>query len=257
MHETRSSRWLIWTGPLFAVLFFVVGMALEGSTPGEKASAAEIMKHFNSHQGRTLTDVFLTPLGAALIVLFASAIRARARDRDQHGAGPTVMVSGAVLLAASMLAGSTLNLALVSSSDHNQPQVAQTLNVLSNANWIPFIGGIAVFLIGAGMTTLSAKLLPAWLGWVALVVGVASLAGPGGFVGFFVTPTWILVAGILIAVRTDRSSATTPASPEQSNGAGPAAHQPSHQPSQQPLQQPSQPADAQSAATQPTAPPRT
>lgn len=204
MNDSRWRRWLIWTGPLFAVLFLVVGLVLNGSTPGDKASGAEVMKHFNSHQGRTSINAFLAPLGAALIVLFAAEIRARARERGQRGAGPTVLVGGAVLLAASLLSGAGLSLSLVTASDHNQSQVAQTLNVLSADNWIPFIGGVAVFLIGAGMTVLSTGLVPKWLGWVALVIGVVSLAGPGGFVGFFVAPVWILVAGILLAVRDDR-----------------------------------------------------
>jgi hypothetical protein len=160
-----------------------------------------------------LIDAFLAPAGAALLVLFAGEIRARARERGEHGAGPTVLVGGAVLLAASLLAGAGLSLSLVTASDHNQAQVAQTLNVLDNDSWIPFIGGIAVFLIGAGMTVLSCGLLPKWLGWVALVVGVVSLAGPGGFIGFFGAPVWILVSGIMLAVRTERPAAVTPMQP--------------------------------------------
>jgi hypothetical protein len=99
-----------------------------------------------------------------------------------------------------------LSLALLSSSDHNQPQVAQAANVLSNASWIPFIGGIAVTLIGAGMTVLRTRILPVWLGWVALVAGVVSLIGPGGFLGFFVGPLWMLVAGVMLGLRSRESA---------------------------------------------------
>jgi magnesium-transporting ATPase (P-type) len=213
MNDSRARRWLIWTGPLFAVLFLVVTLVLEGDTPGEKASGAEVMKHFNSHQGRTLIEVFLAPLAATLLVLFAGEIRTRARERGQRGTGPTALLGGAVLFAASMLSGAALSLALVTASDHKQSQVAETLNVLSNDSWIPFIGGIAIFLIGAGMTALSTGLLPKWLAWVALVGGVVSLAGPGGFVGYFVAPLWMLVAGIVLAVRTERAEAVTPMQP--------------------------------------------
>ena len=44
--------------------------------------------------------------------------------------------------------------------------------------------------------------MPAWLGWVAVVVGVISLVGPGGFLGFFVAPIWTLVAGVMLSLRT-------------------------------------------------------
>src|SRR4051794_19741757 len=103
-----KNRWLVWTGPAFTVLFVVAAIALEGNTPGEKASAEEVMKYFNSHQGRTTTSVFLAPLGAALLVLFASYVRTLARDRlPAAGAGPTVLVAGAVLWASGLLVGSS------------------------------------------------------------------------------------------------------------------------------------------------------
>jgi MFS family permease len=201
-----KNRWLVWTGPAFTVLFVIASMALEGNTPGEKASADEVMKYYNAHQGRTTASVFLAPLGAALLVLFASYVRTLVRDREPAvGAGPTVLVAGAVLWASGLLVGSSLTLALLTASDHGQAQVAETMNVLSNDMWLPFVAGIAVTLLGAGMTVLASGILPRWMGWVALVIGVISLAGPGGFLGFFVAPLWILVAGIMLA-RAPRST---------------------------------------------------
>jgi hypothetical protein len=194
-----KNRWMVWTGPLFTVVFAGALFGLEGSTPGEKASSKEVMDYFNSHQGRTMTEVFLAPLMAALLVLFASHIRTMVRDRHLvPGQGPTVLLAGAVLWASGLLLGSVLSLALVSASDHGQDQVAQTMNVLANDSWIPFIAGVAVTLIGAGLTVLGTGILPRWMGWVALVVGVISMAGPGGFLGFFVGPLWLLVAGVML-----------------------------------------------------------
>jgi hypothetical protein len=215
VNGSRASRWLVWTGPLFAVVFIVVGMVLEGNAPGEKASAEEVVKYFNAHHDRSLAQVFLAPALAAVLLLFASELRTRARALGVHGVGPSVLLSGAILWASGILVGSVLDLGLVSSSDHDQPQIAQTLNVLSNDDWIPFIGGLAIFLIGAGITVLGSRMLPKWLGWVALVAGIVSLAGPGGFIGFFVAPAWILVAGIVLGIRAnsdvDGSAARTAA----------------------------------------------
>ncbi|MDX6223968.1 MAG: hypothetical protein QOJ92_762 [Frankiales bacterium] len=189
-------------------MLFIIGVALEGSTPGEKSSGKAVMSYYTDHKNAGLTGVFLTPLLVLLLLLFFSHLRALARGLDgQGGAAPTLMISGAVLWAGGALLGSSLALALVSSSDHGQSQVAQTLNVLSAADWVPFIGGIAVTLIGAGMTVLSTAVLPRWLGWVALVVGVISLAGPGGFLGFFVAPLWMLVAGVLLSRAQPAASA--------------------------------------------------
>jgi hypothetical protein len=214
VNDERSSRWLIWTGPLYAVIFIVFAFVVEGDTPGEKASGAQVMDYYNSHQGRSMIGVFGAPLIALLLVLFAAAVRSRAERSGAGSAASATMFGGALLWAAGILLGSAIDLGLVSSSDHHQSDVARTLNVLSNADWVPFIAGIAVFLFGCGLTVLTTHVLPAWLGWVALAVGVVALAGPGGFAGFFVGPLWILIAGIVLGLRrTDAAPTAAPNAP--------------------------------------------
>jgi hypothetical protein len=203
-----NERWWAAAGPVFAVLFCVAVFALEPSTPGDKASAATVIDYFNGHKGRTLADVFLAPLLVALLFVFIAYLRTRAREYEHtvtSRLAPVVLVMGAVAWASGALLGSVTSLTLVTASDHAQPEVAVTVNVLANNAWIPFIAGLAVTLIGAGLTVLSTGLLPRWLGWVALVAGVISLAGPGGFVGFFVGPLWLLVAGVLLFLRPSAS----------------------------------------------------
>jgi hypothetical protein len=194
-----SSRLLVLTGPLFAIAFFVAVIFLEQDTPPESASGKAVVDYFNSHTGNTLVGVFAGPALVALIVVFFSQLRALARERvPAAGAGPTVMIGGAVLWAAGLLLGSWLELGVVIAADKHKEGVAETVNVLLSADWVPFIGGVAVTLIGAGMTVLRTGIVARWLGWVALVVGIIALAGPGGFLGFFVAPLWMLVAGILL-----------------------------------------------------------
>jgi hypothetical protein len=209
MNGDRASRWLIWSGPLFAVVFLVLSFAT-GSPPGDGASAAKVMAFYHDHRNGQLTSVFLSPLGAALLVLFAAQVRMRARSLRQTTTGPTVLLAGAVLWAGGLLLGSAITLAQVGAADKKQAEAGLALNQLSNASWIPFIAGIAIFLIGAGMTGLGTAITPKWLGWAALAVGVVSLAGPGGFIGFFGAPVWILISGILLATRNRVGSSTTP-----------------------------------------------
>jgi hypothetical protein len=196
----RSSK-LIWTGPLFAVVFLLSDLLFEGNAPGEKSSGAQVVSYFNEHRGRSMAEVFLAPVIVALLILFVSEFRSRARRYDPEGVGATVMVSGAVILAAGAVLGASVLLGLVSAAQHHQDGVAQTLNVVNNDDWIAFISGLAVFMIGAGITVLQSGVLPKWLGWVALVVGIVSLAGPGGFVGYFATPLWIIVSSVILGMR--------------------------------------------------------
>ncbi|MFN2561929.1 MAG: hypothetical protein ABR571_11610 [Jatrophihabitans sp.] len=205
----KSSRLVMWCGPLFAALFIGVGFFLSGDEPGEKASGATVIKFYAAHQGRGMISVFGTPLLVALLLLFASGLRSRARRQGKSDVGATVMLAGAVLWSSGILLGSTIELALLSASDHKQADVAHVANVLNNADWLPFIGGIAIFMLGAGLAVLTSRFAPAWLGWVAIVVGVVSLAGPGGFVGFFAAPLWVLVVGIMLAVRRNDAATAT------------------------------------------------
>jgi hypothetical protein len=207
MNGSQSSRWLAWTGPLFTIVFAIALFALEGNAPGEKASAEKVVTYFNAHQTRTELEAFAGAALCALLLLFFSHFRSVVRDRSASSAGPTVMVAGAVLWAGGILYSSAVSLALVSAADHGFGEAAQTLNVLANSTWLPFIAGIAVTLIGAGMTVLGTRVLPIWLGWVALVVGIVACIGPGGFAGFFVGPLWMLVAGIMLAMRKEPASA--------------------------------------------------
>ncbi len=208
MNGSQQSRFLIWLGPVFAVLFLGASL-VAGDGPSEKASGAKVVAYFEAHQGRTLTQAFGAAALATLLMLFAGELRRRARAYADT-ASATVMVAGAVVWIGGILLGALLELGLSTSADHHQAQVAQTLNVLNSASWLPFIAGLAIFLVGAGGMVLQTGLLPKWLGWVACLGGVVSLLGPGGFVGFFLAPAWIVVAGIMLGVRGDTATSAAP-----------------------------------------------
>jgi hypothetical protein len=160
----------------------------------------------------------------ALGVIYFTYLRARARDAGaKSDVGPTTMLAGAVIWAVGGLFGSVTELMVTSASHHHQAQIAQTANVLSNNSWIPFIAGSAVMLIGAGVTVLQSSLLPRWMGYVALVAGVVSLAGPGGFLGFFVAPLFVLTSAIYaLRSREIDLTAGTATVPTQATAAAPA-----------------------------------
>jgi hypothetical protein len=70
-----------------------------------------------------------------------------------------------------------------------------------------------VFGIAAGLAILRGATLPKWLGWVAIVLGVASPT-PAALVALLGLLVWIVVVSILIFIR----SKPTAASAEPSGG---------------------------------------
>jgi hypothetical protein len=85
--------------------------------------------------------------------------------------------------------------------------VTQSIHVLNNDLFFPLSGGAALFLVAAGVLSLRTRALPAWLGWVAIVLGVISVT-PAGFFGFLATIVWIGVVSVLLYLRPLEPAAT-------------------------------------------------
>jgi len=193
-----DDRWMLLAGPLF-LLLQALGALLQGSNPGEKDSADEVISHFADNDSRILAGVFVLNVAAAVLLVFVCRLRAAIDDRAR--AARSLLVAGGTVYATGILIASSVSLALVVASNAAFEESAQALNVLNASLWIPPVIGLATMLLGAGLAVLRTGILPRWLGWVAAVVGVVSLLGPGGFLGFFVAPFWVGAAGIMLYIR--------------------------------------------------------
>lgn len=199
MDDARDNdRWMLLAGPLFTLLFILIFL-VQGSTPGEKDTADEVIAVFKDSDVRSSISAFLAIPAAAFLLVFLSRLRAGIDDRAR--AARSLLVAGGAVWSAGMLVGASVLLANNIAANEDFEAAAQTLNVLYAAMWIPSVGGIAITLLGAGLAVLRTGILPRWMGLVALVVGVISLLGPGGFLGFFVAPIWIAAAGSMLYLR--------------------------------------------------------
>ena len=197
--ESRNAdRWMYLAGPLFTLLA-LVAILLQGGSPSETGSADEVASHFSDKEKRNLASVFVSGPAAAALLLFINRFRAGIDDRAR--AARSLAVSGGVVYAAGILVGAAVTLATTVAANNDMGDDARTLNLLNASMWIPVVIGIGVMLLGAGLAVLRTGVLPAWLGWVAAVVGVVSFLGPGGFLGFLVAPLWMGVAGVLLYLR--------------------------------------------------------
>jgi hypothetical protein len=196
---TRASdRWMALMGPLFLVLLVVV-LALAGDTPAEDATGQKVIDALGDHGDATLWGAFLTaPLVAALLIFVS---RLRLSFGREVGAPRKLMQYGAVIYAVALLLNAVVALAEQGAAHDKRGDVAETLNRLASTLWLPVVVGAGILLIGAGLSVLRGGVLPSWLGWIGLVVGVISLLGPGGFLGFFVTPLWVATAGLWLYLR--------------------------------------------------------
>jgi len=198
----RLARYAPLTGVVFAVLTFIAFFS-GGETPDSNASPAKVIVYYTQHRSEIETSAVLVAFAFLFAVFFAGALAGYLR-RNGASAGLTgLVIGGAVLMAvgAGILAGVEYGLA------HNLhyvgAQTAQTLNILNNQLFLPLVIGGCVIGISSGLAILATRSLPVWLGWVAIVLGIAAAIPPIGFFALLVLLVWTLVVSILVYMRTD------------------------------------------------------
>ncbi len=208
----RWSRFAPLNGVLFVVLL-VASFSVGGSSPGTDDSGSKVISFYREHQNAQRASALLGALAVVFFLFFAGALREHLRGSNRASGLATTGFGGAILIAVGGGAFSGFSFALADVPDKLSPAAAQALNLLSNDFFFPFATGIAVFMIATGLAVTRWALLPRWLGWVALLIGVVAVT-PAGFISFFALMAWVLVVAILMFIRGGRplppAGATSP-----------------------------------------------
>jgi hypothetical protein len=189
--------------PLLGLVFVglvVASFIVGGSTPNSDASAQKVVSFFEAHRGAQRASAFLIAYSVVFGLAFGAVLRSYLRARSSSDgpiafgfAGMIVFGIGAATLAA-------LNFAAADVPSKISPAAEQALNVLSNDVFLAFLIGLGVFLLGNGIAIARTGVLPRWLGWIAVVMGIVALT-PIGWFAFFGLLGWTLVVSILIYLR--------------------------------------------------------
>ena len=198
------SRFAPLTGAIFVILVVVGFAALGRSTPGVGASVTKVHSFYHAHYKREMPAAFVVAIASAFLLFFAAHLRsalavanpAAVRMRRAAFGGGVVAVGGFLVASAGHFA-----LADASRKAHVTLQALQALNVLDNDLFLPLAGGIAVMILASGISLVrSVTLLPHWLGWVAVVIGILGFT-PAGFFAFLASGLWVLVVSVLLLGR--------------------------------------------------------
>jgi hypothetical protein len=187
------------------VALLIAGVFLSSKAPDTVDGGQKILDFYVDNDSEQTASAILLAYGALFLVLFAGALRSGLRRGRNDAEGPaTVAFGGGLVMAVGtlILAGTTM--ALTQNSDALDPSAAQGINALNDRVWIiPFLVGQSALLLGSGVAILRGGALPSSLGWVAVVLGVAS-ATPAGLPAFLGTLLWIVVVAVLLARRASR-----------------------------------------------------
>jgi len=205
-HQSNNwTRVAALTGVVFALALgfnFLVG----GNDPSSSASAAKVAHYYLAHRNETNTRGLL---GAAAVLFglgFFSYLRTYFR-RISSDALSALFFTGVVVFALGGVIGTGLQLTLGDSPKSLSPDSLQTLNMLAqDLNWPVLSIGLALMYFALGIIVVRSRIVPAWLGWLAILVAVAATSLFFAFVPLLLTPVWALVVSIVMAVRNPQLS---------------------------------------------------
>jgi Domain of unknown function (DUF4386) len=203
----RSKEWLV---PLTGVGFIVLGI-VSFIVGGEPKSAdhpvREIVGFYVDNKDSVQAGAFIGVAATVLLVFFGAYLRRFLRA----GAGEGEMLSlvsfvGLAIVAVGFAIDTTILIALSEAADDINPIAVQSLQALWDNDFVPLVLGVLLFLWGTGLSVIRSGVLPRWLGWVMLVLGVVGLT-PIGFASAIGSAILVLVLSILLSVRARTAAA--------------------------------------------------
>ena len=220
----RSTDWIApLTGVAFVVLV-IISFIIVGEPPSADDPVEEIVDHYIDNKDSIQIGAFLGTVAATLLVFFFAYVRKILRAAEGEGGMLSVLpLAGAVIIALGAAIDGTIQFAIAEAADDIEPTSVQTLQALWDNDFLPFALGTQVLWFSVGLSIVLHGALPKWLGWVAILFGIASLT-PIGFFAFLLGIVWILVVSIMLTMQARGGSA--PPTPPPASTAPPASTPP-------------------------------
>ena len=199
----RSECFAPLTGVLFVVLV-VVAVIVGGETPDADDGIGKVVAYWSDNDGKAIASAIIAAYSAVFFLWFAGTLRAVLAAAEgpptrlastAWGGAILVTVGWSILIAATFVAADT--------AGDVAPQVTQTLSVLQADFFFPLAVGAGVFLLANGLAILRTGALQSWIGWVAVVLGVAAIS-PVGFFAIVLMLVWILVVSVVLFQSSGR-----------------------------------------------------
>jgi hypothetical protein len=196
-----TSRQLLPLSGVASVLLIVASFIVVGESPDLDAPPAEVVSFYVDNDSSLQIGAALLALGAFFFLLFSTVISSLLRNDPARGTvAANFSLGGGIVFAVGATIFAGLAFTAGDAVDDVGSATLQTLHVLEMDMFFTVAVGTAAFLLGSGIGALKANLLPSWLAWVAIVIGVVALT-PAGFFGFLALGIWTLIVSIMLAMR--------------------------------------------------------
>ena len=197
MGTSRFDRFLPLAGVLAGLLFFV-GLFLNRSDPSSETGPADTFAYWHADHGRhQIVGLLVAPLIAFLLVFFGAGLKRRLEQDGASSGHGSVAFGGALLAAAVFALVAMLEGAMANAAHAGEQQAVYTINQIHSYDWLGWNAAFAAMLLATGVGARRNRILPGWLTWVTIAIGL-SLLTPLGFFGFLLLPVWLIVVGLLL-----------------------------------------------------------
>lgn len=209
MDETRLTP----LAGILSVAFFVAGVVVieSGDIPGDDATGAELATYLAGALGELAVGAVLWGLGILAMIWFFDGLRTQlvgasaqlARLAYGFGFGAALfLLASAVPDVAGALASDNLDRTLESGA-------AEAISSLGDGFFIAAELMLVGFFLAVGLASIRGGGLPAWVGWISIVLAIVALIPPIGWaVVVFGLPLWLLLVSVLLWLRGRRPAPT-------------------------------------------------
>jgi hypothetical protein len=198
----RQSKLAPLTGVLFAALAVAAVVTNNSEPPESSVGGLRVVAYYTKHRSEVQTSSILFGLAFLVVVLFAGALRSYLRRTAAAEGLGALVLAGAILMAAGALTGTGIEYGLAHNIHSLGIPEARTLNFIGQELFLPVLAGGFVFGVCAGLAIMRGAALPKWLGWAAIVIGIATLIPPASFPALFAFLIWSVIVSILMYLRT-------------------------------------------------------
>lgn len=196
---SKFEKLLPYAGVLAGILFAIGGFL---PTLSEKAGDPDAMTIMSDNATKNTIGAVAWAAFCVAMLFFAAALRRSLRSGEAgESTYSGVAYAGAVLVAGAQALVALLMFAGLDAADNNDQAAFDAIAYLGTNNWILWVAPSAALLLATGLGGLHNAVLPRWLAFVTVGLGVLCFLGPGGIAVYFVTPIWLVVTGIVLAQR--------------------------------------------------------
>lgn len=189
--RTSSDRIGALTG-VAGVLLLLAALIVEGEVPAAGASTADVVQFYSDNTARLRVAALLGGIAAVLLIWFGGSVYGTLRSAEGEPGRLSILTFGGMVVAAAGFAMLfAFGFAAAQTVGDVPPEVTHTIEVLAALFFLPLVVGFLVALLASGVAILRHGALPAWLGYLSiLMVGVFVAAV--GLDGVAAIAVWIV-----------------------------------------------------------------